>query len=173
MNKATAPRFPCLAGLRGETAYSLAFEFPRFTSRNKPDAFRIRKYRPKGNEKNTPPAHPAPSILPRGLSPIFLPEQDPPKPHGRNPLNALGIKAILPRNFKHQCAMPLQGTLLPFPNNSAMLPTPLPTMKILANDTKRTTIMTIVFFTQIDHQTHYRSRFRDLSLRLNFRFFTL
>ena len=44
MNKATAPRFPCLAGQRGETAYSLAFEFPRFTSRNKPDAFRIRKY---------------------------------------------------------------------------------------------------------------------------------
>ena len=53
MNKATAPRFPCLAGLRGETAYSLAFEFPRFTSRNKPDAFRIRNYRPKGNAKNT------------------------------------------------------------------------------------------------------------------------
>ena len=52
MNKATAPRFPCLAGLRGETAYSLAFEFPRFTSRNKPDAFRIRNYRPKGNAKN-------------------------------------------------------------------------------------------------------------------------
>ncbi len=53
MNKATAPRFPCLAGLRGETAYSLAFEFPRFTSRNKPDAFRIRN----------PSAHPASSIL--------------------------------------------------------------------------------------------------------------
>ena len=52
MNKATAPRFPCLAGQRGETAYSLAFEFPRFTSRNKPDAFRIRNYRPKGNAKN-------------------------------------------------------------------------------------------------------------------------
>ena len=55
MNKATAPRFPCLAGLRGETAYSLAFEFPRFTSRNKPDAFRIRNYRPKGNAKNISP----------------------------------------------------------------------------------------------------------------------
>lgn len=37
MNKATAPRFLCLTGKRGETAYSLAFEFPRFTSRNKPD----------------------------------------------------------------------------------------------------------------------------------------
>ena len=171
MNKATAPRFPCLAGLRGETAYSLAFEFPRFTSRNKPDAFRIRNYRPKGNAKNISSGssgtkHPPLAgcrLSSGGISP---------KPKGRNPLNALGIKAIL-RNFKHQCAMPLQGTLLPFPNNSAMLPTPLPTMKILANDTKRTTIMTIVFLTQIDHQTHYRSRFRDLGLRLNFRFFTL
>lgn len=172
MNKATAPRFPCLAGQRGETAYSLAFEFPRFTSRNKPDAFRIRNYRPKGNAKiissgSSGTKHPPLAgcrLSSGGISP---------KPKGRNPLNALGIKAILPRNFKHQCAMPLQGTLLPFPNNSAMLPTPLPTMKILANDTKRTTIMTIVFLTQIDHQTHYRSRFRDLSLRLNFRFFTL
>ena len=55
MNKATAPRFPCLTSQRGETAYPLAFEFPRFTSRNKPGAFRIRNYRPKGNAKNISP----------------------------------------------------------------------------------------------------------------------
>lgn len=115
MNKATAPRFPCLTGQRGETAYSLAFEFPRFTSRNKPDAFRIRKYRPKGNEKNTPPAHPAPSILPRGLSPIFLPEQDPPKPHGRNPHNASGIKAIPPPEFQESMRHAIARHSLAFP----------------------------------------------------------
>ena len=62
MNKATSPRFPCLAGQRGVSAYSLAFEFPRFTSRNKP-GLQPGKTASKVMQKTLPTAHPAPNIL--------------------------------------------------------------------------------------------------------------